>query len=278
MELSERGLGHDLEAGIVAQDQVPQPYQLRRRVNAEVLGQPAAKLVEAVQRLARPVGQVQRPHEPPDQRLAPRVRLDEFQQPADHLVVPAEAQFEIEAPLDHGHAALVETLGGGGQRRRTQAVERRTVPQRQRLPEAGHGRLRRALVDVPVGLANPCLEDVQVELTVGDRKQVSGALGADDVGGESGPAHRPPRGGHPVTDLHLGARRGMVAPGGVHEPGDRYQAVGFQQQRGQHGLAARAAHAYRPFVDAHLERTEQPERHRWHLFAPRSADQGDRDR
>ena len=64
-----------------------------------------------------------------------------------------------------------------------------------------------------------------------------------------------------VLERGVRGRRWVVTPDAVHEPVERGDTVGVEQQKAEHRPAPRAAEGHDALAVAHLQRAQDPELH-----------------
>ena len=121
--------------------------QALARLDAELLGEQAARLVVDTQRVRLTAGAIEREHQLPAQPLAQRMTGDERLELGDDLGVTREREVGLDPFLDGGQAELLQA-GDLLLRERVEGEvrERRAAPETQRLAEE-----RRRLVRCAAG-------------------------------------------------------------------------------------------------------------------------------
>ena len=144
-----------------------QAGQLRPRIDAELIGQPAPEPVVAEQRVALPIGQVQRDHQLTHQLLVPGVLGDQFGQLAENGAGPAHLDLQFQPANPHAGTPLVQPAGRRGERGGGEAVERGTTPEREGRREQLRCRRVVAAAGLPLRLGDPAFEVVESTVTPG---------------------------------------------------------------------------------------------------------------
>jgi hypothetical protein len=133
------------ERGVLVQDEALQLLQLRRRLEAELVGQVGARLLVGAQRLRLPAAAVEGEHVLGAEAFADRVLLAEHFQLGDELGVVAEDQLGFDACLDGAQPQLLEAPRLELQRKRSRQVRvGMAAPERERgtQPLRRVGRIR----------------------------------------------------------------------------------------------------------------------------------------
>ncbi len=229
----------------------------RARIDAQLVRENGPGLGKLGQRVALPVGPVQRQHQLLPEPLAQRMLGHQRGQLGDHGRVPAEREIGGDPVLDGLQAQGLEPRGvGAGERLGRELAERRPMPFGQRRGEmlARGGRV--------VGEApgrGQALELAGVQLAGADLQAVAALRGDDaDLPG------RPQRGAQ-FADAYVnhlgGAARGSVAPQGLGDPIGRDGLARGHQQDGEQPAVPRTAERKRRSVVHRPNRAQDLEFH-----------------
>ena len=162
---------------VLRQDRAFEVAQRRARLDAQLVGQRAPRVLICRQRLRLPAGPVQRPHQLAAQPLAQRVGANERLELADQLGGAPTREVGLEAILDRKHAQLLEPRNLTLRERRVGEIrKRRATPETECLPQQPPRRLRIALRERRPALAGQTLEPARVDLLAGDSEAVAAAL------------------------------------------------------------------------------------------------------
>jgi hypothetical protein len=221
--------------------------QLRRRVGAQLVPEPAAQLLVGGERVGLPAARLQRGDQPVPQRLPQRVPGGPGAQLDGDVRGPAGGQVQAGAPLDGGqpllhqvgHLVAVQRLGA-------QPLQRLAAPQPQRLVEQLACLLR---LDGLGGLRQQLPEPHQVNVVAG--QPVSGGGGVDRAVAEQ--LAQP---GHVGREAGADPGRQRLAPDPL---GERVHADRPARRHGQHRehdrlAAGRYGHGHA--VEPGLQRTQ----------------------
>ncbi len=209
------------------EDLLVQVAQLRARVHAELVGQPAADLVVVPQRLPLLPGAVQGEHELRGGAFVQRVLRGQLRQHGGRLAVQPRAQPEVDQVQPCPEPFARQDVPRHHQPRRVQPRERLTGPQPERLGQERGGLVLRARP----GLGHQRAEPVQVDrLRVGDQRvPARAALHHGVVAARQRRAQ--PR--HVAVQGLAGASRGLVGPHPVHQRVHRHHPADVHQQQRQ---------------------------------------------
>lgn len=238
------------ERAVLVQDEALKLLELRRRLEAELVGQVRARLLVGAQRLGLPAGAVEREHVLRAEPLAHRVLLAQHLELARELRVTPERELRVDPRLDRFEPELFQPPRLHIERRRADNVGvRMAAPERERLPQRLR-RLRLVRLRELAGIRDGVLEDERVDLVRFDLEAVAAAVADDDV---ADPAAQ-------VRDIGVerGARRSgrLVAPDAVDQVvGRDHLAGGCGEQRQRRPFLA-AAERER---DAFRKRLNRPE-------------------
>jgi hypothetical protein len=245
-----RGVAGRLELGVLAQDRLVQPAQLRPRLRPDRLHERSAEVAVGLQRVRLAAGAIEGEHplgvQALSQRLLGRGRIDL----PDDLAVPAVREIGVHGQLDCPQAQLLQAADlAAGERLVRDVGQRRAAPQRQRL--ARHP------------ARDQLLEAVGVQATVSEAQLVP-APARDEL-----PAVSPVRQGlAQLRDIQLdhlvGSGRWLLPPKALHEAVGRDGRAPVQRQQGQQGQqGARLARAdgHRLAADADLHGSQDADLH-----------------
>ena len=173
-----------------------QQGQLGTGIDAELIGQHAAHVLEGGQRVGLPAAAVQAQHELRVELLLQRMRRGQLAEFGHDLAMPAEVQVGVDPGdqrlhplvLDGRHLAVPQQL-------RRHVGQRLAAPQRERLAQQVRRFRPAASLGRGVATRSQHAERPYVQLAVLDRDQVTGRLGLDQVGpgrpqGRAQPLHR----------------------------------------------------------------------------------------
>ncbi len=225
-------------------------------VDAELVVQRAAGVVERRERVRLAAGVVEREHqlraEPLAQRMAGDLRLEL----ADQLGAAAEREVGLDPVLERRQPLLLEPRDLRLRERLVgQVGQRRAAPHRKGLPQPfGRGR-RVAGVERGAAAGSQRLEAVRVELAGRHPQHIAARLRSQ---GRRPVAERPANLQHGVLQRLGRGRRRRPAPERVDQPLGRDDLVAVdQQQREQRALPPAGERERRGSV-AQLQRTEDP--------------------
>ena len=254
-----------VQPGVLAQDaglQLPQPPA---RVDAQLIGQRAARGLERLQRLGLPARPVQGQHQQPGQPLTEPVAAGQLLQLGDHGGVAAQVQVGGKAVFQRGNPQFLQPVPLGlGERLIGHLGQRRSPPQRQ--PLAQHpGRSRRpARLQQPVTLGGQRGKTGRIQVPGADHQPVAGGLAHQHPRRGPGRAvrlQRPPQIRHIRLQRGGRLRRRLLSPQLLDQPIQRHHMVSVDQQdREQHTLLG-ASQLDPALPVLGLERSQQPELH-----------------
>ncbi len=212
--------------------------QLRRRVEAELVGEREPRRPVDLERLGLPAAAIERDHQLAAQPLAERVRGDQRLELADERRVPAQRELGVDPLLERCNAQLVQPRRFAPRELLLVEIgERRTAPEGERL---GQERRPRGRVRAEGGRQQP-FEAVGVDSFRLERQPVARSLRQHDVAaerlaeGRDGVLERPGRrGGRPL------------APQIGDEPVGRDDFARAQRERGQQRALLPARQSNRP--------------------------------
>lgn len=170
---------------VVAQDLLLQPDELRRRVDAQLLGQQVACLGEHCQRAGLAARPVQRHHQVRPEALVQRIRVRQRTQLTDQLTRATAGEVGGYAIVEHGQAQVGQAGGLSGERPLVGEVrERLAAPQPERRLQQPR-RLGRVGGQQPPATGRELLELAPVDpRAVGDERvplaATEDAIGPDD--------------------------------------------------------------------------------------------------
>ena len=242
------------ELGILAQHAPLELLQLRRGVEAELVGEREPGGPVDLERLGLAAAAVQRKHQLAAQPLAQRMEGDELLQLADDRSVPAERELCVDPLFLGSDAQLVETRRlEPGEFLLLEVGERRAAPEVERLAQQPRrrGGLRRSRL-----LQEP-LEAVAVDRVATDREPVAGRVSDEHVAADQlaqrrdGVLERPGCGGGRA-----------LTPEVRDEPVGRHDLARPQRQCRQERTLLPARQRDDPVAVQGLERAEQADLHR----------------
>ena len=230
------------------------PPQRLARLDPELLGERAPRLVVGLERLGVAARAVEGEHQLATRSLAQRLLGDQGFELRNHGVDIAQRELRLGALLAHCQHELFER-GQRGIRERSlgEVVERRPAPQRERLVEAAPRAFRVFIGEVLTAAVEQSLAACDVGRAGIDVEQVPGRARDDDV------AERAPQMRH--VAVQRGDRRvgRLLAPHALYEPRGGDDAPRLERQHRQHAAPAHAAERERLPVAEDLERPQQPE-------------------
>ena len=244
-----------VERRVLAQDGGLEVAQPLADVDAQLVVEPAAQVVQQAERVGLPAGPVERDHElAVDALVVPVVGGELLQVPDDLLMLTQREQGLDQGelgpqpqPVQAGRLLVQERqLGHVGQRA--------AAPQRQRVAQVGRGGGRvggpGAGVDVVLGQLDVGRPAVEVE-------HVPGRAGDD---GRPAAQHLAQVGDVALQGVRDAGRRGSV-PHHLDEPVDAHHVAAVQRQHRQHRPAPQSPHRTRARPVDHVDRAEQPHPH-----------------
>ena len=246
----------EVERSVLPQDQPLELLQPLRRVDAELVAKHPLEALERLERLGMPAAAVEGEHQLASQPLTERVPANERIELGHELSVEAERELRVDALLEADEALLLEPRLLEPGERLLELGERRAAPQPQCAAQRGGGLLRAAGRERFASRRMEALEGAQVERMAVEREAVPGRTGLD----------QPLR--HVLAEQrdgdlhHLGcARRHVLAPEVVDDPGRRDDAIRVQQEQRQQRLLLAARQVDGACVVRCLERAQNPELH-----------------
>ena len=249
VEIKRRGL---------LEDRPLQLLERRARLEAQLARQELARARVDVERVALALAAIQREHELPDERFAPRVGGHELPQLADELGVAVAQQVRRDARLERGQPLLLqprdlgrrERLEGEIRERRATREPQRFAQQRRRVLGLAAGQRALPVVEQP-------REPLGVELAGRDLEEIARRCRAEDVG----PAERLAQPRHVHLDALDGARRRVLAPQRERQAIGAHRLVGVQQQHGEDRTGLDTAQRHRSVLAVDLHGPEYPKLH-----------------
>ena len=205
------------------------PPQRRPGLDAELLDQQAARLLERLQRVGLAARPVQRDHLLAAQTLAQRVLGDQPVELRDHETVPPERQVGVDTVLHGCQAPLVQARGLIDESGLVgEIAERGSAPQRQRLVQLVRGPVGLAGGERGTTLVGERFEPGGVQAVVGHDQSVAARLGD-----EMTVAERLAQGRYVVVQAPGRGRRRRLAPQCVDQPLGGHRLVGVHEQHGE---------------------------------------------
>ncbi len=223
-----------LQRRVGGQDLVVQAPQLAAGLDAEVLGQRAAGVVEDGQGFGLPARAVQGEHLQGAHPFPVRVQRGQPGQLRHPVGVLAEAQPDLDTPFEHGQPQLDQALPLGGGERAGHPVEGLPAPEPQRVVE----RDRRRQPGVAERLGHQLPEDLQVELVGRHVQDVPGRRGHEHGATRTAAPARlddPPQPRHVRGDQVGRAARHPLAPHPVDDLVPGHRPVRLEQQHREDG-------------------------------------------
>src|SRR5581483_4680770 len=254
--------GRGGELGVVREDRVLDPPELRAGLEAELVDVDPPGRPVRLERVCLPAAPVEREHQLAPEPLAERAFVDRVLELGDDLPMLAERERGLEPLLERVDPQIFEAVGLGAQPPDLgQPLERRAAPERERAVSEVGGRPRVALAACGARPDEQALEDNGVRRRADDGVAVAAADDRRLAESRAQPGDvvldGVSRGGGHVGPPELVDQRvhGDMAPAPKRE--EREQRV-----------ALRAGHVDGPAVDADLEGTEdsdfEPIREREH--------------
>ena len=204
---------------VLPQDLVMQAPQLRAGLDADLLDERRPRLAVGVQRVGLPPGAVQREHALGVEALAQRLLAHEPVELADDLPVAPGGEIALDRVLERRQPELLEPPD---LRRRERfagdVVQRRAVPERERLPRLAE--------------LHEVLEPPRVDLR-GIDVQLVALAARDDLRRVAVLGERLAQLGHVELDELVRARRGLLAPQSLDKPVGGHHRPRVQRQQGQ---------------------------------------------
>ena len=235
------------ERGVLAQDCLVQPPQLRSRLGADRLDQRGPGLPVGLERVGLPPGAIQRQHPLRVQLLAQRLGDDEALELADHIAVAPGGQVELDRELERREAQLLEPADlRGSERLVGDVVERCTAPQLERLAW-------RAARDQP-------LESLRVD-GIGRDPQLVPAPPRDDRGAALARGQRLAQLGHVYLHQLRRRRRRLLPPETLDQALARDRRARVEGEHRQQCPRLGTAEGDRPPVDGRLQRSQDLDVH-----------------
>ena len=245
--------------GVVGEDRLLQLPERGRGLEAELLVECLPRCAIGLERLGLAAAAVQRQHELATQPLAQRMLPHERLELADQLRVPSAAQVGLDAVLEQCEPQLLEPADLRLRERLEDEIgERRSAPERQRLPQLLGGPPRVFGGQSLAALVGQALASVEVELARLHVEQVAIRLGHQPGGALSKSLAQPRH-----LDLEALPWRGgrVLAPELVDQLVGRDGLVGMDQQDREQRTLPAVDDRDRPPGLFDLERAEDPEIH-----------------
>ena len=256
----------ELERGVLAQDRLMQPPQLRAGLDADLVDQRAAGLAKGLERLRLAPAAVQREHQlrragaraAGARRRAPRARPTRSAwRPSGQVGVDALLErhaAQLLQPCDLGlRERLVATSASGGPRHSASASR------------SARGRLGRPIVaSAPPRSPTSRSKRSTIELAVVDPQRVSVAAGLQPP--PVAIAERPTQLADVVLEHLGGRRRRRLSPQRVDQSLARDRLVAMQQQQDQDVALPAQSEPDGPIPFADLERSQQGKLHGFDLL------------
>ena len=231
------------------------------RLDAQLVDQHPARVRVSGQRLGLPPGAGQRQHQLCVEPLTERMFGDERPQFGDELIVAAESQVGLDAPLKRLDPHLVKPrYPRVPQRLAGHVGQWRALPQRQSRGRGSGGVDPRLIADRRARALAKALEFQHVRLSIGHPQQVAGIAGHDAIRAIGFEDSAEPQ--HVTAERRCGAGRRRAIPDRVRQLVDRDRRVGLQQQgRQQHSKAGAADAGALAGVTDQSQRPQQDESH-----------------
>ena len=241
------------DRGVVREDRLLEPPKLGPRLEPELVGEHAPRLLKRLERIRLAAAAVERQHQLPPQPLAEGVVRERRTERRRQLPMLAEREPDLEVLLERVDVQRLEPACLGAEPRRAgQTLQRRPAPEGQRRRD----RVRRGR-DVAVAqrgarLREQLLEPHRIHARVLERVPVGRADDRllSERGAKAGDVmmERVPRSG-----------RELLAPQAVDERVDVDHAALPEREHRQQGLTLRAAHVRGRPARENLERAEKPD-------------------
>ena len=213
--------------------------ELRTGIDAQLVVQHLAGLVEGLQRFGLPAAAVQRDHQQAAHALAQRVLRDERGELGHRLLVTAQIEQDLGALFGGGRPELGEADPLGPGERPRHPGERRSVPFAERDLQRGDRPVQVTRDAQAAAVLQAPLENDGVDLPGVQAEHVPGAGRGQDLAGPPAGAARfqhPAQPGHVGVHPALGTGRGLLPPHGVDELIAGDDPVRPHGQHAQNGL------------------------------------------
>ena len=248
--------GSHLESGVVGEDRLLEPLQLRPGLETESVDELAAGVGVHLERLRLATRPVQRGHQLGAESLAVRRGADQLPQLTDQLAVAGGGEVGVDASLEHLEPRLLQVRQRPGEEALAgQIGERLAAPELEGRPQDAGGLLAATLVEEPAALGAESLEPEQVELLRSDREHVSGPAGLEHLVG----LEQPPQPRDVLVNRARSIVRSVVAPEFLDQPVARDDGPRPEQQQREQAALLDPAEAKPPLAFPHLEGTENAE-------------------
>jgi hypothetical protein len=255
-ERSGGGSGPRLECGVVGEDRLLEPLQLRPRLETKSVDEltPGVGVdLEGVRLATRPV---ERGHQLGAESLAERSGAHQLPQLAYQFAVAAGAQVGVDASLEHVEPRLLQVRRLPSEEALARQIgERLAVPELEGRPQRAGGLFGATLLEKPAALGAEPLEPEQVELLRGDREHVSGPAGLEHLMG----LEYLPQPSDVLVNRARGVVRSVVPPERLDQPLARHDRPRPEQKQREQAALLDPAETEPPLAFPHLEGAENAE-------------------
>ena len=235
------------------EDRLLQPPQLGPRLEPQLVGEHAPRLLERLERVRLAAAAVERQHQLPPQPLAEGVVGERRAERRRELAMLAERERDLELLLERVDAQRLEPARLGAEPRRAgQPLQRRAAPERQRRRDRVRRGANVAVAQRGARLREQLLEPHRVHARVLQRVAVGGA---DD----RALAERRAKAGDVMMQRVPRSGRELLPPQAVDERVDVDHPAPPQREHRQQRLALRAADVRERPARDNLERAEKPD-------------------
>ena len=250
---------------LLPEDRLGEGPQLRRRVDAQLVGQPAAQPVVQRERVRLPPAPIERDHEQPVQPLAQRVQGRQPLEVGDRLAVPAQLEQELESIFDRRYPHLLQARALGLDPLAVADVAQGwSPPEGKRFVHDGQSVPGSPVRDQPAGAGQEVLEPVDVDGVRLDGQQVARRAGEEDVARDAGRDEGPAQFRHPDLEGVGGVGGQVLAPERVGEGVDGDDPSWVEREPGEQGTHGRLQRDRWPAGQPNLDGPQQAEHHSFH--------------
>ena len=240
------------------QDRALELLQRSTRLEAQLVAESLASVPKRLQCIGLAPRSVEREHELASQPLLIRVRVDQRLQLGDELMRAAECELCVDAVHDGVQAQLLEPPDLRLREVELREVgQRRSAPERKRVPELFCGARRVAAVESLVRSEPQPLEAAQVELVGFDVEPVARRLGDERIPVRAvAVAEGAPQPRDRLLERVRGSARCLLAEEVVDQPVARDDLARVEQEDREQSALTKADERDDPAPTAHLERSE----------------------